>query len=360
MDKLWNDFELKKPPFLTLPSTRSSFGTFVNLHGLIDTFFSKHTNHEEEFNETAALLGRLMARRKNSFIKMKGFKDICKINSALCRLLRLDFKRDLESFRSTLPDVAYDEGTVVHLPTRDTLDFLLARLVAFCELYKRIVECCVHAAEYFTGQLRIHFFFETCTLLLAVIAKIHSLSIKQGNLAAHFYNNLQQYREKLPSNNKSQFLSILASLPSKMETIKRKPIAEVKSEDTHNSNSSAQNPDDIKLKDLLEKERLDVSTTPVKAKKLKKADLGKIVERSATNANIVPKFNIEDLQTVQDIQNFITLETKERTQNSKSCITKKVLSHEWSGATKLFERKVQSGEEKKAINIFKKFISSKL
>ncbi|XP_061391533.1 uncharacterized protein LOC133326934 [Musca vetustissima] len=356
MEAIWNDFDLKKPPFLTLPSTKTSF--VVNLHGIIETFFSKYTKYEEEFTETAALLGRLMARRKNSFNKMKGFKDICKINSALCRLLRLDFKRDLESFRSTLPDVAYDEDTLIHLPTRDTFDFLLTRLVAFCELYKRIVECCVQAAEYFTGQLKIHFFFETCTLLLAVLAKIHNLSIKQGNLAVHFYNNLQQYREKLPSNEKSKFQAISNSLPSQIETIKKVIMA--REEYETKSDVKGIQDDASTMKDILEQECHDAPKTPVKAKKLKKADLGKIIERSPAASEKVTKFNIDNLQTVQDVQKFITSETKERSQNTKSCITKNVQSHEWAGATKLFERKIIAGEEKKAINIFKKFISSKL
>lgn len=327
----------------------------VQLHALIETFFSKHTTHEEAFNETAALLGRLMARRKNSFNKMKGFKDMYKINTALCRLLRLDFKRDLEGFRSALPDVAYEEGTLAHLPTRDTFDFLLARLVAVCELHKRIVECCVQAAEYFTSQLKIHFFFETCTLLLAVIAKIHALSIKRGNLAIHFYNNLQQYREKLPFNDKSKFLEMSTALPLKMETMKKRPLTVEKTEEKVNGKDV----DESTVKQILENELQNTLITPVKAKKLKKADLGKIVERSELKDNRT-KFTIEDLQNVEEVQKFITLETKERSLNMKSCVTRNVLSHEWSGATKLFDRKVKSGEEKKAINIFKKFISSKI
>lgn len=296
-----------------------------------------------------------MARRKNSFMKMKGFKDICKLNAALCRLLRLDFKRDLDSFRYTLPDVAYDEDTVVHLPTRDAFDFLLLRLIAVCELYKRIVECCVEAGGYFSAQLRLHFFFETNTLLLAVIAKIYSLSLKLGNLAIHFYNHIHRHRFKLPSNEKSKFLVNSTELPQKLETINRKQNVpeEFKSKSTTiacAANTSVE-PD---IRDLLKQEKEIM--TPVKAKNLKKTDVGKMVERNNKNKT----FDIDELKTVADLKQFIVAETKARSSNLSNCITKQVLSHEWAGATKLFERKVQKGEEMKGLSIFKKFLGSKL
>ncbi|XP_013112723.2 uncharacterized protein LOC106090913 [Stomoxys calcitrans] len=354
MEKLWNDFELKKPPILTIPSTHTKF--IADLHGLIETFYSKHNRHEEEFNETAALLGRLMARRKNSFSKMKGFKDICKLNAALCRLLRLDFKRDLDGFRSTLPDVIYEENTVVHLPTRDTYEFLLARLLAVCELHKRIVQCSIEAGEYFGAQLRIQFFFEINTLLLAVIAKIHNLNIKLGNLSIHFYNHLQQYRSQLPLNKKSKFQQISESLPTSLAIIETREALMQKNPAIKTSNSETQQALEQSVEDLILQEE-KIKSTPVKAKHLKKTDMGKMVERSSKENK---SFDFNKLSTTEDIQKFITKETKSRANNLSSCLTKQVLSHEWAGATKLFERKIQNGEEKKAINIFKKFISSKL
>ncbi|XP_075162421.1 uncharacterized protein LOC142235082 [Haematobia irritans] len=348
MEKIWNDFQLTKAPFITIKSSHSKWVS--ELHGRIEIFYSKQGEYEGEFNETAALLGRLMARRKNSFGKMKGFRNVCKLNSALCRLLRLDFKRELDGFRSTLPDVYYKEDTILHLPSRDSFDFLLLRLIGFCELYRRIVECCVQAAEYFLGQLRIQFFFETNTLFLAVIAKIYDLSTKLGNLSIRFYNHMQTYRSHLPLNKNSKFLDRTSAPPLELDIIdnERRMVENTPLKDIPHFDGSS-------LTDLLKKEK-DL-TVPVKAKNLKKPDMGKTIERSLNDRTLLA---FEQLKTVKDVKAFIDKESKCRNANISSCITKKVLSHEWAGATKLFERKVQNGEEKKAINIFTKFISSKI
>lgn len=319
----------------------------LKLHNAIDKYLSKLAQHEEEFNETAAILSRLMARRKNSFNKMKGFKDVCKLNAALCRLLRVDFKRDLESFRNTLPDVDYEEGISVELPSRDNFDFLLIRLIAIYELHQRITECCLTAAEYFTCQIRLCYFFEISTLLLAVLAKIYNLSIKLTNMAADLYNNTLPNRLKLPSNVKSKFLKDTAfEFPEKLEVIlanlNNKQNCIVKEEP---------------LKDLLQKE--ENLKTVVKAQKLKKTDVGKEIKRSSVKVEQKP-FNIEQLNTVEAIKRFIDNETQSRNKSLKDALTAKILSHEWAGATKLFERKVQSGEAKKAVNIFRKFLTLKI
>lgn len=277
---------------------------------------------------------------------MKGFKDVCKINSALCRLLRVDFKRDLDSFRNTLPDVDYEEGTCIQMPTRDSFDFLLIRLVAICELHRRIVECCISAAEYFTCQIRLYFFFEINTLLLAVLAKIHSLSIKLLNLAVDLYNNTLLYRLNLPVNLKSKFLkAVQFQFPDKLVEMKLLPL------ECHEILADKVQP----LNELIQQEE---KLAIVKAQKLKKADMGKHVQRSHKPAQ--KSFNIEQLNSVEEIKRFIAMESKSRITNLNSSITTKILSHEWAGATKLFERKVQSGEAKKAVNIFRKFLCLKI
>lgn len=278
---------------------------------------------------------------------MKGFKDVCKLNAALCRVLRVDFKRDLDSFRNALPDVDYEEGTSVELPSRDCFDFLLIRLIAICELYKRISDCCLDAAEYFTCQIRLCYFFEISTLFLAVIAKIYHLSIKLTNIAVDLYNSSLPSRLKLPPNAKSKFLKEKPfDFPEKLEIVKlsvleKKQDSIVKEEP---------------LKDLLQKE--DKLKTVVKAQNLKKTDVGEEIQRSSKVQQ--KTFNIEQLNTVDAIKRYIENETKARNKSLKEAVTAKILSHEWAGATKLFERKVQSGEAKKAINIFRKFLTLKI
>ncbi|TMW52545.1 hypothetical protein DOY81_002370 [Sarcophaga bullata] len=343
MENIWNDFELKKPPFVTLPAEHGHF--VLKLHGAIDTYFSKQSQLDEEFNDTAALLSRLMARRKNSFNKMKGFKDVCKLNAALCRLLRLDFKRDLDSFRYTLPDVVYEDGTTIHLPSRETYDFVLLRILALYELHVRIGDCCMIASEYFICQLRQYFFFEINTLLVAVLAKIYNLNNKLANIAVELYNSSISCRYNLPINPKSKlFKDERFMFPEKLKTITTAPL--------NNKRVFA-----INKESLNELVMQDQNVTTVKAEKLKKSDVGKAIPRSFKPQT---RFNIEKLNSVESIKAFIVAESKSRSSNLNSAITKQILNHEWAGATKLFERKIKNGEEKKATSIFRKFLTLKM
>lgn len=277
---------------------------------------------------------------------MKGFKEICKLNAALCRLLRLDFKRDLDSFRLTLPDVAYEDGTSILLPTRETYDFLLLRLLALYELHLRIEDCCMAAAKYFACQLRLYFFFEINTLLMAVLAKIYSLNIKLANIAIDLYNSSIKCRNKLPINPKSKFLKVAQfEFPEKLNTITTTPAENIKVLATK----------EMSLNELVLQEQ---NIAIVKAQKLKKTDLGKAVERSSKPQTQL--FNIENLNSVESIKAFIVTESKSRSSNINSSITKQILNHEWAGATKLFERKIKTGEVKKAMNVFRKFLTLKI
>uniref|UniRef100_A0A1B0FDM3 Nucleolus and neural progenitor protein-like N-terminal domain-containing protein n=1 Tax=Glossina morsitans morsitans TaxID=37546 RepID=A0A1B0FDM3_GLOMM len=265
MDYRWNNFDLKRPPFITIPTKYSKFVPL--LHAGIDEYFCIHGTYDEIFNETAALLSRLIARRKNSFRRMHGFRDICKLNAALCRLLRVDFGNELDIFRSSLPDVAYEDGTEIYIPARECYDFLLLRLIAVHKLYERIQNCCTKAADYFLHQIKVYHFFEISTLLLAVLAKINDLSMKLGDLSTNLYRRLLPFRVKLPRNIKPNASSEPEFVfPKKLEEFDKKRVCDP-------SFSSLQDTTQMeeKLNHLL---KADSTLAPVRAKCFRKIDIG--------------------------------------------------------------------------------------
>ncbi|XP_017040496.1 uncharacterized protein LOC108087576 [Drosophila ficusphila] len=340
----WNEFELKQPPLVTLQVEDTGFAKSVFV--VINRFLQQLSEPDAmEFDETAALIGRLMARRKNSFRNMPGFRSVCKLNSALCRLLRLDLARDLQQFRGALPDVC-DENLGGAMPTRSNFEFILVRLMGFYHLHERIRECCHAAASYFTKLLRNNFFMEFTTLLIAALAKINKLSSAQASRCASLYNKLRPQVPHFPQVAKHKFLKENQELPAKLELIKN----------TH-SQAKETNTPTLVLKPK------KVVTKLEKAKLEAKSDVGTIVERKESPAQAVTevKFNEEVLATVADAQKFIARESKARQQTPvpESCLTKKIPKHEWLGAQTLFQRKL-SKDPAKALSIFRKFIVSKI
>nr|XP_016934965.1 uncharacterized protein LOC108013560 isoform X1 [Drosophila suzukii] len=341
----WNEFELKQPPLVTLQVEDTGFAK--NVFVVINRFLQQLSEPEaKDFEETAALIGRLMARRKNSFRNMPGFRAVCKLNAALCRLLRLDLARDLVQFRGALPDVC-DEDLGGAMPTRSSFEFILVRLLGFYHLHERIRECCLTAASYFTQLLRNNFFMDFITLLIAAIAKINKLSSLQASKSASLYNKLRPQVASFPLVAKHKFLAEGQELPAKLEPLKSSP----------NQTKADSNTPDLVLKPKKVVTKMEI------AKQEAKSDVGTVIARKEAPSEVLrkPKFNEEALATVADAQRFIVRESKARKQNPPpdSCLTKSIPKHEWLAAQTLFQRKM-SKDPAKALNIFRKFIVSKI
>ncbi|EDV96040.1 uncharacterized protein LOC6556924 [Drosophila grimshawi] len=340
----WNDFELKKPPLVTLhvSETRFAKDVFVVINRYLQQLSSPNG---QEFNQTAALIGRLMARRKNSFRSMPGFRAVCKLNATLCRLLRLDLPRELEHFRGALPDACDDEVSG-EMPTRNSLEFILVRLIAFHRLHERIHDCCVAAAKYFGQMLRNNFFMEILTLLIAAIAKINKLSQLQANSCATLYDKLLPHRFRFPHVEKHNFLPENYELPAKLRQI------ELTQPDQTNEVMSA-------AIQLQAPQAPPLVTKVEKAKQLAKADVGTVIARQTKTTKEIT-FQLDSLITVEDVKHFIQRESKARKETPNGCLTNAIQNHEWLAAKTLFERKLKSRESAKALNIFRKFIGSKI
>ncbi|XP_068149627.1 uncharacterized protein [Drosophila tropicalis] len=346
----WNDFELKKPPLVNIQVKNTKFAKHIFV--AINRYLQQLTTPDAtEFSETAAMIGRLMARRKNSFHNMPGFRDLCKLNAALCRLLRLDLPRELEHFRSALPDIC-DNELAGDLPTRSSFEYILVRLLAYYHLQERIRDCCLGAANYFAQMLRNNFFMEFLTLLMAAVAKINKLSSLQSNKCVTLYNKLRPQVSNFPLVENHKFLPKMYELPAQLSVIK----AKLKQDDPASATPSST----VLLKPP------PLITKVEKAKQEIKSDVGTVIERKSEVHARKPKnqteFDVDTLATIEDVKRFIARESKARNQSPVPaiCVTKSIPKNEWLTARTLFQNKLQAKENKKALTIFRKFISSKI
>ncbi|XP_067645562.1 uncharacterized protein [Eurosta solidaginis] len=357
MCDLWNDFELKKPPQVTLKVPNKKAPNVQRLQSAIYQYFRRHRPQETEFAEAAALLGRLMGRRKSSFRSMIGFRAVKKCNTATCRLLRIDITRELELFQGSLPDFNLNSAKTLELPTRNSFDYVLIRLLNVHGVYQRIRECCKQAAEYFTKMMRNNFFMETSTLLLAVLAKLYSLSALLDSKCVELYNQMQPMRTKFPLAERSTHHEF--DLPEKIERLQdNQPLEIPKTEET--LVSLVKKSDDTTVKQT--PQSLTATHSIKKLKMHQRIDLGVEVSRESVTKKVHCKtFNVErELATVDATKCFIETENVSRKQSLKQSITKNILPHEWIGATRLFQRKLLANDDKKALSIFKKFIMTKI
>lgn len=322
------------------------------LQTAIQQYFRRHRPQEVEFAETSALLGRLMARRKNSFHGMMGFRAVVKCNTATCRLLRIGLTRELELFHGSLPDFVLNSADTIEMPTQNNFDYVLIRLLNTLGIYERIRACCLQAAEYFVKLMRNNFFMETITLLLAVLAKLYSLSALLGNKCVELYNQLRPMRAKFPLSEKSVHYDV--NIPEKLENFSENQTLDVpNAEGTVFKN-------DISVTTPAKKSLIALrSLKPMKM--LKRIDMGEEVSRPTIPSSKMKTFNADvELATVETVKCFILTENASRKESLKQSLTKDILPHEWIGATRIFERKLLSNNHKKALSIFRKFIVNKI
>lgn len=88
--------------------------------------------------------------------------------------------------------------------------------------------------------------------------------------------------------------------------------------------------------------------------------MGTVIARQKPKSHTETAFKLDSLVTVDDVKHFILRESKARQQTPENCVTNAMQNHEWLSAKTVFERKLKSKEEAKALNIFRKFISSKI
>lgn len=231
-----------------------------HLRSIFDKFKEVITLSQNEFSTNSALLARIMARRKNSFQKMKGFKSVCKLSSALCRLLRNDVQQLITDFTSTLPDLeTISLKSIVQIPLRSNFEYVLLRIIGSYKIYGRIINCCMESAKYFSQLLQTHFFADISTLLLAIVAKIWKQSHLTAKILTDLFNNLIKFRNNFPEKECSQ---CLYTLPRRLKHISTQKLQ------LHANKSS-----------VTEKVPLDIKCFSVIKKKAKTVDIGMVVDR---------------------------------------------------------------------------------
>lgn len=346
MAQIWNEIELKIPPLITLKVQDTSFVKQVR-----SLFLKRKTNQfdflQNELAHSAALISRLMARRKNSFHNMSGFKFVCKLNAALCRLLKLDIEQTLDNFFQMLPDVSsYNPNEV---PSRNNLDFILIRLISLNKIYQRISSCCLESASYFNGLLKNSFFIETVTLFIAVIAKLRDLTHKLGNIYTSFYKKLLAFRILFPKmNSHTSFEKFV--FPKELEQFsKQKSFTEMTSNSKTNDNTT------IKM----QKEKVQVMPIAALASVLPKLEKEEDFGMPISRESMKPVIDLGSIHNIEDVRKFFKEEDEKRNKCLNSCATKYILKHEWLAIQKLVERKIIANDHKKALSVFRKFISSK-
>ena len=280
---------------------------------------------------------------------MRGFQEVKKMNQALLRLLNLDICSVLSNFQGL-----FNEDNQDALPYRQSLEYVLVKLLGACKLLVRTVICAKKAILYFFGFTKAGSFFIKGAILLGTLSKIWNDSRSICENLCKFYGKLLGCREFLK--NGKEFLPASFEFPENLmnwlgkewqEKVKEssEPIQlaeEIKEEQEEESSILTIKPDYLAktIKSELELEDF----TPLS----RDEELTSIVELKQ------PKHSLKKVKTIEAFQKFIKNENNYRKlDQNKSLTIKKFNNKKWKLINVDLQRKIVLMQEKPFLVYFK-------
>lgn len=142
----------------------------------------------EQFDTSAALLSRLIARRASSFRMQLAFRYMRQTNVALCRYKELNFA---DTIRDICECMSTREIDGQHsLPTPENFEYFLNRIQCAVKILVRIVYCAREAYDACQLFMEKAFFVETIVVYVALMAKIWSSCAELCKKLVQDYNQI--------------------------------------------------------------------------------------------------------------------------------------------------------------------------
>ncbi|KAI8422359.1 hypothetical protein MSG28_006220 [Choristoneura fumiferana] len=186
----WNDASLLPPPIHTFSCSR--IAGIQELRSICKNII-KVLSKQSPLHKESAILSRFAYKFDKKFRNDIGYRNFKKVNVALRRYLLLNLLKDVVSFSDTLPPVD-DE---FYLPTRQMLQYVLVRLLAFSKIMLRICICSKKASVFYLDRIRSGDSHWMSLMPYAVLSRVWSMCSVLLRHACNWYSQLLPWLDKL-------------------------------------------------------------------------------------------------------------------------------------------------------------------
>ncbi|XP_072939304.1 uncharacterized protein [Epargyreus clarus] len=189
----WNDKLISPPPVNTaLSNSEIDLKTLKHtLNNVINILSKQSPLHNE-----SAVFSRLLYKFDKKFRNDIGYRNFKKVNCALRRYLLLNLLKDVEQFTSVLPD---EEDAPYYLPTKQMLEYVLIRIIAFSKLMVRIVVCSKQSAVFYLDRVKRGESHWMSLMPYAVLSRIWSMAFVLLQHSCSWYQLLYSFLNKFQS-----------------------------------------------------------------------------------------------------------------------------------------------------------------
>lgn len=287
----------------------------------------------------------------NQFRMMRGFQEAKKINQALLRFLNLD----ICSVISNMQGLLNDDST---LPYRESLEYVLVRLLGATKLLVRTVVCAKKSILYFLGFTKAGSFFVKGAILLGTLSKIWNDSRVICEKLCKFYGKLLKCRESLEPGNK--FLPLNFEFPESLITwLGDEWLAKVKDLD-----EPLQVKDEFEENDLIEYSiTTKAGKSELELEDFTPLDRDELISGNKSETEIIKvpkqsKHSLKKINSIEAFQKFLKKENNYRKLDPNKALTiKKFNNKKWKVINADLQRKSVLMQEKPFIKYVKDLFS---
>lgn len=173
----------------------------------------KLLSKQSPLHKEGAICSRFLYKYDKKFQNDIGYRNLRKVNTALKKYLSLNLLKDIESFIAALPSENDDD---LYLPTRQMLEYIMLRIIAFAKIMLRICVCSKQAAVFYLDRVKRGESHWMSLLPYALLSRIWSMSMVLLQHSTIWYSNLYVYLNKLQLKG-LPFLPVNYELPEDLE-----------------------------------------------------------------------------------------------------------------------------------------------
>lgn len=168
---------------------------------------------QSPLHKESAICSRFLYKYDKKFRNDIGYRNLRKVNTALKKYLALNLLKDIEHFLSCLPS---DNDDGLYLPTRQMMEYVILRIMAFSKIMLRICVCSKQAAVFYLDRIKRGESHWMSLLPYALLSRLWSMSMILLQHSTTWYSNLYPYLNKLELKG-LKFLPDTYKLPEDME-----------------------------------------------------------------------------------------------------------------------------------------------
>lgn len=332
----WNEIELSMPALFNYEISRKNFN-IESFKKIFENAINYFTNLKG-FNAEVEQITQFIYLEREAFHMLRGFHEMKKTQQAANRYLRMDISGVFEAFNSFISD---EDKSIVSIPYRQNLDYVLIKLQGLSKLLIRLVTCARKSARYFLGFIRHGSFYVKGTVYVASLAKLWDMSRSMCNYVVTIYNQLIQYRDQLRVNENINWINCL--LPDKLDEWLGSVYYQFITNDTYDLKMLTKeeeietfikkNLNILKIfSENVNDEKLNQVSSNLQEFKIESQDENELEDYTPIPREIKIEYDhsISKISTKEHIKQFIKTEDKLRKIDTKNSLTiKKINKKEW-------------------------------